>query len=94
MDKPVTDAELDQFYGVEPSEMQIAITIGESACEVDADVMACIAYECFHGIADVIESPEAVGKIIIEARKQWIADVASKAIYGRVGVIKSSEVKA
>lgn len=28
-----------------------------------------------------------------EFRKQWIADTASKSIFGRVGVIKSNEVK-
>lgn len=93
MEKPVTNAELDEFYGVEVNEMQIAITIGATATEADANVMAEIARDNFDAIADSIYSPYAIGSIIIQARKQWIADAASTALYGKKGIIKPEDVK-
>jgi hypothetical protein len=89
----VTDKELDQFYGVEATEIEIAQTIGAASTEFAAGEMADIAYENFEAIADAGDDAEAVGRIIIMARKQWIADCASRAIYGRVGVINPNEVK-
>lgn len=73
MDKPVTDAELDQFYGIEATEIEIAMTIGAASSEY----------------ADTFEE----GENSEEFRKQWIADAASVAIYGRTGVVKAHEVK-
>jgi len=95
MDKPVTDKELDQFYGVEATEIEIAQTIGAAAAEFDAGELADIAYINFERIAEEIANGHAanIGDIIIQARKRRIADMASMAIYGRVGVIDTKHVK-
>ena len=93
MDKPVTDQELDRFYGIEATEVEIAVTIGAASTEFDAGELANVAFENFDAIAEVGSDAEAVGRIIIQARKQWIADQASLAIYDRKGVIKAEEVK-
>lgn len=85
---------LDNTKDNSATEIEIAQTIGAAATDFNAGELADIAYGAFEAIADAIsEGPEAVGRIIMEARKQWIADAASRAIYGRVGVIKSEKVK-
>lgn len=93
MDKPATDAELDQFYGTEATHEEIQMTIGAAAAEVDADVMSEIARENFDAIADaVVDSPYTVGTVLLHARRVWIANQASKALYGREGVITFKDV--
>lgn len=95
MDKPVTDKELDQFYGVEATEIEIAQTIGDAAAEFDAGEMADVTYINFEQIAEAVANGDiiGVGLIVVNARKQRIADMASTAIYGRVGVIDPKDVK-
>lgn len=95
MDKSVTDKELDQFYGVEATEIEIAQTIGAAAAEFDAGELADVAYINFERIAEEIANGHAanIGDIIMLARKQRIADMASTALYGRVGVIDPKTVK-
>jgi hypothetical protein len=88
-----TDKELDQFYGTEATEIEIAQTIGAASTEFDAGELAEVAFTHFEAIAEVGSDAEAVGKIIIQARKQWIADRASIAVYGRTGMIQPNEVK-
>jgi len=92
-DKPVSDKELDQFYGKEATEIEIAQTIGAAAAEFGPGELADVAYEQFEAIADVLGDAEAVGRIVIQFRKQWIADHASRAIFGKIGMIKPEEVK-
>lgn len=95
MDKPVTDKELDQFYGVEATEIEIAQTIGAAAAEFDAGELADVTYINFERIAEEIANGHAenIGNIIIQARKQRIADMTSTALFGRVGVIDPKIVK-
>jgi len=93
MDKPVTNAELNQFYGKEATEIEIAQTIGAASTEFGPGELADVAYEHFEAIAEVGSDAEAVGRIVIKFRKQWIADRASMALYGRHGVIQPHEVK-
>jgi len=95
MDKPVTDKEIDQFHGVEATEIEIAQTIGAAAAEFDAGELADVTYINFERIAEEIANghAEKIGNIIIQARKRRIADMASMAIYGRVGVIDTKHVK-
>lgn len=95
MDKPVTDKELDQFYGVEATEIEIAQTIGAAAAEFDAGELADVTYINFEQIAEAASNGDVmgVGLIVVNARKQRIADMASTAIYRRVGVIDPKHVK-
>lgn len=90
--KPITNAELDQFYGREITEIDRHMAIGQASTEVDRDIYSDIAFEHSEAIADNIGNAEAIGRIIIAARKQWIADHASRTLYGKVGFIKDSEV--
>lgn len=95
MDKPVTDKELDQFYGVEATEIEIAQTIGAAAAEFDAGELADVTYINFEQIAEAVANGDVmgVGLIVVNARKQRIADMTSTALYGRVGVIDPKDVK-
>lgn len=95
MDKPVTDKELDQFYGVEATEIEVAQTIGAAAAEFDAGELADVAYINFEQIAEAVANGDiiGVGLIVVNARKQRIADMTSTALYGRVGVIDHKTVK-
>lgn len=95
MDKAVTDKELDQFYGVEATEIEIAQTIGAAAAEFDAGELADVTYINFEQIAEAVANGDVmgVGLIVVNARKQRIADMTSMALYGRVGVIDPKIVK-
>lgn len=91
-DTPVTNQELDQFYGREATQIDRDLVIGHASSEVDKDIYSDIAFEHSEAIANNIDNAEAIGRIIIAARKQWIADSASRALYGKAGLIKASEV--
>jgi len=92
-DRPVSDAELEQIAGT-LSQSEFGLAIGEAASGFDeselGDVVACH----FELIADLIASNDAlaIGNLIIQLRKQRIADIASRRVYGRVGVIQASQV--
>jgi hypothetical protein len=87
-----TDKELDQFYGREVTEIDRHMAIGQASTEVDQDIYSDIVFEHSESIADNIGDPYMIGRIIIAARKQWIADQASRALYGKAGLIKADEV--
>lgn len=89
---PVTNSELNQFYGRDVAEIDRHMAIGQASTEVDQDIYSDIAFEHSEAIADNIGDPYMIGRIIIAARKQWIADQASRALYGKAGLIKDSEV--
>jgi len=91
-DTPVTNQELDQFYGREVTFIEFHAAIGLASTELDQDAYSDIAFEHWEEIANNIGNAEAIGNIIIAARKQWIADTASRALYGKAGMIKASEV--
>ena len=77
-----------------PSQSELGLAIGEAASDFEeselGDVVACN----FELIADLIASNDAlaVGNLIIQLRKQRIADIASRRVYGRVGGIQASQV--
>lgn len=77
------------------TEIEIAQTIGAAAAEFDAGELADVAYAEFEEIAEAIANGHAanIGDIIMLARRQRIADIASVAIYGRIGVIEAKNVK-
>jgi hypothetical protein len=89
---PVTNKELDDSIGRPATEIDRHMAIGQASTEVDRDIYSDIAFEHSEAIADNIGNAEAIGRIIIAARKQWIADQASRALYGKAGLIKADDV--
>lgn len=91
-EQSATDLELDQFWGKEITEIDRDFAIGKASTQIDEHIYSDIAYQHFEKIACNIDNAEAIGQIIIAARKQWIADRASRALYGKAGFIKPNEV--
>jgi hypothetical protein len=92
-DVPPTDAELGENEDYESDLIKRDFAIGAASTEFDAGELAEVAFTHFEAIAEFGSDAEAVGKIIIQARKKWIADRASIAVYGRTGMINANEVK-
>lgn len=93
-DYPTTDTELDQFYGTTPSTEEIAVAIGEAASNFDDGELGDVVALHFELIADLIagNNPLALGNLLIQLRRQRIADMASRKVYGNVGFILASQV--
>ncbi len=93
-DLPVTTDELEQFYGTTPSQDELGLAIGTAAADFDegelGDVVACH----FEQITGLIAAGDAlaVGNYVMHLRRQRIADMASRRVYGRPGVIQASQV--
>jgi len=85
---------MDNTKDTSPTEIEIAHTIGAAAAEFDAGELADVAYINFEQIAEQIANGHAenIGNIIMLARRQRIADMASMALYGRVGMIDPKRV--
>jgi len=94
MNKPVTDAELDQFYGREVQQWEINEAIGRHARAFDEDDLYMIVNENFTKILDLLRNSLAgqAGLVIDDARRVTIARRASMELYGKPDVIKPSEV--
>lgn len=94
-DYPVTDTELDAHYGVVPSSIQVEIAIGDASTEVDIAELSDSMHDYSELILDAIadKDAEAVGNLVLLARRQRIADIASRRLYGETGVIRADEVK-
>ena len=90
-DIPVTNAELNRFYGTTPN---TDVAIGEASSDFDEGELGDVVALHFELIAELIASndPQALGNLIIQLRKQRIADMASRKVYGRVGVIQARQV--
>lgn len=93
-DLPVTDAELTQFNGTTPSTEEIAVSIGEEASNFDDAELGDVMAQNFELIADLIagNDPIAIGNLVMQLRRQRIADMASRKVYGNVGFILASQV--
>jgi len=72
---------MDKTKDNSATEIEIAQTIGAAAAEFDAGELADVAYAAFEEIAEEIANGHAsnIGDIIIQARRQRIADIASTA---------------
>ena len=94
MDTPVTNSELDQFHGSGLTDNELDMEIGKAASDFERDQLADVVYSNFDQIADLIASKDAaaIGTYVMFLRRQRIAEMASKAIYGRAGVISHVEV--
>lgn len=93
-DLPVTDAELDQFYGTPPSREELLMAIGAASSDFDDGELADVVICNFEPIADLIaaKNAEALGNYILHIRRQRIADMASRAVYGKPGFISAAQV--
>lgn len=94
-DLPVTDAELDSFYGTAPSDFEVAEEIGKASSDFDEGELGDVCATAYEFIADLIAIKDAatLGNYIMFLRRQRIADIASRRIYGRVGLISEREVR-
>lgn len=94
-DYPVTDTELDSFYGVAASKYQVDQAIGEASTKIDIVELCDAMHEYEELILDAIadQDAEALGNLVLLARRQRIAAIASRALYGKEGVIRADEVK-
>lgn len=93
-DLPVTDDELEQFYGVPVDQCEITEALGRHAARFDACDYGDIAATCADAIDAALRDGDLleVGRIMSDAKKQRIADLASRELYQRVGVIKKEQV--
>lgn len=93
-DTPVTDAELDAFYGRHVTEYERMDAVRRQSEAFDKDDLMDVLYE--HGdaiLADIACGYSwSVGDRITQARKETIARRASMELYGKPDVIKTSEV--
>jgi len=93
-DTPVTDAELEQFYGRPVTQPEINEAVGRHAAAFDKDDLMDVLYE--HG--DVIihflvrDDFASAGILMQRFRRETIARRASMELYGKPDVIKASEV--
>lgn len=94
-DIPATDAELDEFYGVPPTQAEINEAIGRHTRAFDKDDLVDIVYEEGDRLLKCFESKnwDIAGMILSNRRKQVIADRASYSLYGKRGLIKPSQVE-
>ena len=94
LDTPVTNAELDQFYGSGLTDNELALEIGKAASDFEQDQLVDVVFTNYEQLAELIAAgnPVAIGNYLLYLRRQEIADTASRRIYGRAGVISHTEV--
>jgi hypothetical protein len=95
-DRPVTDQELDDFYGRPPTREEIDVEIGKQATVMqDMANLAVALFNYESNFLDAVASKDAaaIGAIVLHARACRIAELASMEIYGESSMIKPSEVK-
>lgn len=94
MDKPVTKAELDQFYGTEVSPAEVKAAIERHAKAFDADDLAIIVGEIQSNILVMLELGfcDAIGNALMRERRKLIANCVSIELFGRHGCVKADEV--
>ena len=69
--------------------------IGRASSDFDDGELADVCAIAYDNIMDLIAAKDAtaVGNYMMFLRRQRIADIASKRIYGKVGMISEKEVK-
>lgn len=93
-DRPVSNAELEVAYR-RPSDEEVAEEIGKASADFDAGELGDVCAIAFEQIVDLIAAKDAkaLGEYVMFLRRQRIADIASRAIYGKTGLIFAAEVK-
>lgn len=93
-DRPASNEELARACNT-PNPEEIEEAIGAASAQIDdgelGDIVACE----FDNIADLIAAGDALalGHLIMHLRRQRIADIASRAVYGYKGAINASQVR-
>lgn len=96
MDKPVTDAELEEFYVKTVSQSAVDAAIDRHVKALDAEDIGMIACDNADYILGAIHGNEGlsiVGYVLQQNAKKLIADRVSIELFGRHGCVKSDEVK-
>lgn len=90
----VTNAELDAFYGVAPTQYERSQAIKQATRAFDADDLIQIAAENPLQIMRAMTDSDEVeiGRLFVRCAKVLIAHRASNDLYGKSGLIKPSEV--
>lgn len=95
-DYPATDKELDACHGVTLSEADVDFAIEKASAKIDdgelGDVCACV-YDDIRKAA-ATGDPAKVGRVVLQAVRQRIADLASRDLFGKPGLISADRVQA
>jgi len=101
---PVTDKELADHYGTPHTEVDRGLAIGWAKALFDAAELGDVIYRLYEEIEEELHHADndlrgelvmlaRIGRIVVNARNQRIADIASRRLFGETGHIKSDEVK-
>jgi hypothetical protein len=95
MNAPVTDKELNAFWGVEVKPSEIAHTLDRQRKAFDVDDLVDIAYEQFSGINKALTDGDKceIGNLIEMAVRELIASRASHEIFNKGGLVRAVEVR-
>jgi len=95
MNAPVTDKELNAFYGVEVKPSEIAATLDRQRKAFDVDDLVNIVYANFREINKALSEGDQceIGNIIETEARNLIAACASHEIYGKAGMVRAVEVR-
>jgi hypothetical protein len=95
MNAPVTDKELQAFYGVEVKPSEIAHTLDRQRKAFDADDLQQIAYMYFREINEALTDGDhcEIGRLIEAAAREHIASCASHEIFNKGGLVRAVEVR-
>jgi hypothetical protein len=95
MNAPVTDKELNAFWGVEVKPSEIAATLDRQRKAFDADDLQQIAYSLFREINEALTDGDhcEIGNLIEMAVRELIASRASHEIYNKGGLVRAVEVR-
>jgi len=90
-----TDRELDQFYGVPPTESAVQESIRRFTEAFDAYDLQEIVFTNHNAISASLQSGDyaEVGRVMDVCRKAEIANLVSRELYGRRGVITAKDIK-
>lgn len=95
MDKPVTNAELDQFYGTEVSPAEVKAAIERHVRAFDADDLESVFAVCSDTMLLLLKNTECASMpyILKGLVKKLISDRVSIELFGRHGGVKADEVE-
>ena len=92
-DRPASNDELKRACDT-PNAEEIDEAIGTASSQIDDGELGDIV-ACEFNIADLIAAGDAMalGHLVMHLRRQRIADIASRAVYGYKGAINASQVR-
>ncbi len=95
MNAPVTDKELNAFWGVPVPPSEIAAALYRQRKAFDADDLQHIAYGLFREINEALTDGDhcEIGRLIEAAAREHIASCASHEIFNEGGLVRAVEVR-